>query len=210
MGPWISAASAAVPATLAAVLALRVVNRRSARRFRAAFIDLAIATAVVGLVWGVVALLLEISGSGRASLGLDIASTLGLIFAGVFMLLRDDLPLQRSGSRSPGKAHQHLRVARRSSAPMTPAVSILRNLPLVAVPLVGFPSTAPYAARCSWSRSSSSGGILQGRRLGDRIAGTQVMFRRHGRSRGHRDRGSGALKSSPPTPDALFKSGYDG
>ncbi len=184
MGLWVSVAAAAVPATAAAVLSVRSVNRRSARRFRAAFIDLAIAMAVVGLVWGVVALLLEISGSGRASLGLDIASTLGLMLAGVFMLLRDDLPLQLSGSRSPGKAHQHLRVARRSSAPMTPAVSILRNLPLVAVPLLCLSVAAPFAAAVLLIEIALIWRHPKGLRLGDRIAGTQVMFRRHGRSRG--------------------------
>ncbi len=44
MGLWISAAAVAVPASFAGVLALRSVNRRNARRFRAAIIDLAIAS----------------------------------------------------------------------------------------------------------------------------------------------------------------------
>jgi len=179
MAQWVSVASAAAPAGLAAFLSLRTVNRGSARRFRAAFIDLAIAGALFALVWGGVGMLLGASGVPGLALEVDFAWVLGVVLAGMFLLLRDDLPLQASSSRSPGKAHQHIRLQRRDGSPMNPLTSVLRNLTLLALPLLWLDWAAPLAAAVLLVEVVLIWRDRSGRRLGDRLAGTRILFRRH-------------------------------
>jgi uncharacterized RDD family membrane protein YckC len=185
MGLRVSVAAAAVPAVLAALLTSRSLNRRSARRFRAAFIDLSIAAVIAAASWGMMSFLMEVMRKGRIGFGINLASMLAILLSGAFVLLRDRLPVRSSRVRSPGKAQQHLRIVRRGSSPMTPGASVLRNLPLAVVPLFALPMAAPFAALVLVVEIVLIWRHPQGRRLGDYLAGTQVLFRRHGRNHRH-------------------------
>ncbi|MGC8915950.1 MAG: RDD family protein [Thermoanaerobaculum sp.] len=124
---------------------------------------------------------------GLLSAGVSLIPFVGGIVGGLYMLLRDGLELEFMERRSIGKQLMKLRPVRLDGQPMDPVTSIKRNLPLC-VGLVGtIFMVIPFLGWIVAILFGLVGLALavievilvltdpQGRRMGDKLAGTQVI-----------------------------------
>jgi uncharacterized RDD family membrane protein YckC len=152
------------------------------RRFAAYFIDGLVAY-IPALI---VSFLFALGGFRGAGLGL------GLIAGGAYILLRDGLNLDFADGRSIGKKLMKLRAQRLDGGPMTMEASVRRNWPLGAFYVLyglgalfgglGVYSIAGLFGIIGWAASLLTivEAVLvltdkEGRRLGDKMAETQVF-----------------------------------
>ncbi len=141
------------------------------KRIVAALID-AIPAIVVGFVLGLIPF---------------IGGLIGGLLAGGWWLVRDGLELDFADKRSPGKKIMKLRPVRLDGQPMTMEVSIKRNLPLAVycvgyilwvVPVLGWLVSIPIfaiGAIVSLIEAVLALTDPEGRRMGDKYAGTKVI-----------------------------------
>ncbi len=186
MNYWWSAASIMAVLGAMAVLSLRRLNRRTAPRFRAALVDASVSAglmmvAAVPLVIPV--LMLRDPMAEFAPIRLTVPLLLAAIPATLYLVVRDGLPGRHLRGRSPGKRSNHLRVERSDARRMNVRWSLRRNSTLLVVPLLVLPWTAPVAAAVLLVEILLAWRDPRGMRLGDRLAGTQVLYRRHHRRR---------------------------
>ena len=157
-----------------AVLAWRPAAPRQWRRFRAAVLDAAIAGALFLPCW------LIGNRAGNATPETNLLSLLpitGATLATGFLLLRDGLAWSTRRRRSPGKSHYHLRVRVLDGSPMRATLSLLRNLPLAVTLLLIIPGCYPVIVAILLIECLLIHVTPTGRRLGDRLAGTEVITR---------------------------------
>lgn len=194
---WWSVGSAATVFAVAGALALRAVNPRTSPRFRAALIDAAVCAGALSVVAAALALpsFVAMLSSGVVWWPLRTGSLLvAAIPATVYLLLRDSLHLNEVTTRSLGKRSAHLRVAHDDGRPTRLLRSAYRNSTLLPAPLLLLPELAPAAAAALLVEIALVWRDPNALRLGDRLAGTRVLFRsRHSRRRSPADPGSGAV-----------------
>ncbi|NWF99581.1 MAG: RDD family protein [Thermoanaerobaculaceae bacterium] len=141
------------------------------KRIVAALID-AIPAIIVGFVLGLIPF---------------IGGLIGGLLAGAWWLVRDGLELEFADKRSPGKKIMKLRPVRLDGQPMTMEVSIKRNLPLAVycvgylfwvIPVLGWLVSLPIfaiGAIVSLIEAVLALTDPEGRRMGDKYAGTKVI-----------------------------------
>ena len=141
------------------------------KRFIAGLID-AVPAILVGFIFGMIPF---------------IGGIIGGLLAGGWWLVRDGLDLEFADKRSIGKKVMKLRPVRLDGQPMTMEVSIKRNLPLAAycvgyllwiVPILGHIISIPIFLIGSivvLVEAVLVGTDAEGRRWGDKLAGTRVI-----------------------------------
>lgn len=124
---------------------------------------------------------------GILAAGVSFIPVIGGIIGGLYMLLRDGLELDFMDRRSIGKKLTMLRPVRLDGQPMDPVTSAKRNLPLavgavgsifLVIPILGWLVAVLFAVVGLAIAIVEMVLVLtdpEGRRMGDKLAGTKVI-----------------------------------